>query len=181
MEIMNRVFKPFLHKFVIVFIDDILVYSKSPEEHEQHLRIVLQTLREHQLFEKFSKREFWLTQVAFLGHIISKDGIQVDLSKVEAVRQWPRTTAVMEVRSFLGLVGYYRRFVKDFSRIIAPLTKLILKGVKYEWTDSCEEGFAKLKECLAIAPVLTLEREVLWSFVTHLELALGVCSCSMTR
>jgi hypothetical protein len=102
MDLMNRVFKPFLDQFVIVFIDDILIYSKSKEEHEQHLRIVLQTLREKQLYAKFSKCEFWLDSVAFLGHVVSKNGISVDPSKVEAVQNWPRPTTVKEIRSFLG-------------------------------------------------------------------------------
>ena len=127
MDLMNRVFRPFLDKFVIVFIDDILIYSKSLEEHGHHLQLVLQKLREHQLYAKFSKCEFWLDKVTFLGHVVSKEGIQVDPSKVEAVRSWPRPTTVTEIRSFLGLAGYYRRFVKDFSRIAAPLTRLTQK------------------------------------------------------
>lgn len=131
MDLMNRVFKQFLDKFVIVFIDDILVYSKSPNDHEQHLRIVLQRMREEQLYAKFSKCEFWLKQVAFLGHIVSKEGISVDPSKVEAVQKWPCPSTVTEIRSFLGLAGYYRRFAKDFSRIAASLTRLIQKNAKF--------------------------------------------------
>jgi len=122
MDMMNRVFSSYLDRFVVVFIDDILVYSKTKEEHEQHLRLVLQTLREHQLYAKFSKCEFWLDRVVFLGHVISAEGVQVDPKKVEAVMDWPRPKTVTEIRSFLGLAGYYRRFVKDFSRIAAPLT-----------------------------------------------------------
>ena len=124
MDLMNRVFRPFLDRFVIVFIDDILVYSKSRAEHTMHLSLVLQTLREHQLYTKFSKCEFWLEEVAFLGHVVSKAGIQVDPKKIEAITEWQRPTTVTEVKSFLGLAGYYRRFVKDFSRIAAPLTRL---------------------------------------------------------
>ena len=124
MNLMNWVFRPFLDRFVIVFIEDIMVYSRSEEEHAMHLRYVLQTLREHQLYAKFSKCEFWLDCVAFLGHVVFKDGIQVDPKKIEAILEWPRPTTVIEVRSFLGLVGYYRRFVKDFSKITAPLTRL---------------------------------------------------------
>ena len=98
---MNRVFRPFLDRFVIVFIEDIMVYSRSEEEHAMHLRYVLQTLREHQLYAKFSKCEFWPDQVAFLGHVVSKDGFQVDPQKIEVVIDWPRPTTVTEVRSDL--------------------------------------------------------------------------------
>ena len=156
MDLMNRVFKPYLDKFVVVFIDDILIYSKSHVEHGEHLRIVLQTLRTHQLYAKLSKCEFWLNSVSFLGHVISKEGVQVDPKKVEAVSNWPRPTNVTEIRSFLGMAGYYRRFVKDFSRISAPLTRLIRKQVKFEWDDTCEQSFQKLKDCLTTAPVLAL-------------------------
>ena len=106
---MNRVFKDYLDKFVVVFIDDILEYSKDEMEHEEHLRMILTRLKEHQLYAKFKKCEFWLSQVAFLGHIISKDGVAVDPSKVEAVKDWPRPKNASEVRSFLGLAGYYRK------------------------------------------------------------------------
>nr|XP_009771260.1 PREDICTED: uncharacterized protein LOC104221824 [Nicotiana sylvestris] len=122
MDLMNMAFKPFLDRFVIVFIDDILIYSRSQGEHENHLRTVLQTLGEHWLYAKFSKCEFWLDSVAFLGHVVSKDGIMVDPKKTEAVQKWPRPTSPTEIHSFLGLAGYYRRFVQDFSRIAAPLT-----------------------------------------------------------
>ncbi|GJY56601.1 putative nucleotidyltransferase, ribonuclease H [Tanacetum coccineum] len=131
MDLMNRIFHEYLDKFVIVFIDDILVYSKSEEEHEQHLRIVLEILRQKKLYAKFSKCEFWLQQVAFLGHIVSADGIIMDPSKVEAITKWPRPTTVTEVRSFLGLAGYYRRFVEGFSRLALPLTQLMRKGEKF--------------------------------------------------
>ena len=124
MDLMNRVFRPYLDRFVIVFIDDILIYSRSRDEHEEHLRIVLQTLREHELYAKFSKCEFWLQQVVFLGHVVSRDGIMVDPKKVEAVLGWERPKTVTEIRSFLGLAGYYRRFIQDFSCIAAPLNRL---------------------------------------------------------
>ena len=141
MDLMNRVFRPFLDRLVIFFINDILVYSRNEEEHALYLRLVLQTLREHQLYAKFSKCEFWLDQVAFLGHVVSGDGIQVDPKKIEAITEWPRPTTVTEVRSFLGLAGYYRRFVKDFSKISTLLTKLTQKNAKFIWTDRCEEHF----------------------------------------
>ncbi|GJT11454.1 putative nucleotidyltransferase, ribonuclease H [Tanacetum coccineum] len=156
MDLMNRVFHEYLDKFVIVFIDDILVYSKSEEEHEQHLRIVLKILRQKKLYAKFSKCEFWLQQVAFLGHIVSADGIIMDPSKVEAITKWPRPTTVTEVRSFLGLAGYYRRFVEGFSRLALPLTQLMRKGEKFVWTDERQESFEELKRRLVSAPILTL-------------------------
>ncbi|GJR28724.1 putative nucleotidyltransferase, ribonuclease H [Tanacetum coccineum] len=156
MDLMNRIFHEYLDKFVIVFIDDILVYSKSEEEHEQHLRIVLEILRQKKLYAKFSKCEFWLQQVAFLGHIVSADGIIMDPSKVEAITKWPRPTTVTEVRSFLGLAGYYRRFVEGFSRLALPLTQLMRKGEKFVWTDERQESFEELKRRLVSAPILTL-------------------------
>ena len=112
MDLMNRVFKPFLDRFVIVFIDDILVYSHSREEHQEHLRVVLETLRAYKLFAKFSKCEFWLSSVSFLGHVISDEGISMDPKKIEVVRDWKRPTTMIEIESFLGLAGYYRRFVE---------------------------------------------------------------------
>ena len=127
------------HQLRIRSGNDILVYSRSEEEHAMQLRFVLQTLREHQLYAKFSKCEFWLDQVAFLGHVVSRDSIQVDSKKIEAIVEWPRPTTVIEVRSFLGLAGFYKRFVKDFSNIAAPLTRLTQKNMKFIWTDICEE------------------------------------------
>ena len=112
MDLMNRVFSPYLDKFVIVFIDDILVYSGSPEEHAEHLRTILQILRKRQLYAKFSKCQFWLDKVAFLGHVISAKGISVDPQKIEAIVNWKPPTNVSEVPSFLGLAGYYRKFVE---------------------------------------------------------------------
>ncbi|KAL5570641.1 hypothetical protein UlMin_027216 [Ulmus minor] len=156
MDLMNRVFKEFLDKFVIVFIDDILIYSKTKEEHEEHLRITLRTLEEHKLYAKFSKCEFWLDKVHFLRHVVSKDGVSVDPAKIEAVSKWPAPTNVTEIRSFLGLAGYYRRFVEGFSSLAAPLTALTKKGKKYEWTEKCEESFQELKRRLTSAPILMI-------------------------
>ena len=158
MDLMNRVFRPYLDRFVIVFIDNILGYSRSELEHERHLGLVLQTLRQYQLYAKFSKCEFWLSRVGFLGHMVSADGIYMDPQKVEAVASWEQPTTVTEVRSFLGLAGYYRRFIEGFSKIAGPLHCLIRKGVKFEWTDRCEESFQTLKEKLTSAPVLTLPK-----------------------
>ena len=115
MDLMNKVFQPYLDLFVVVFVDDILIYSQSEVEHEDHLRIVLQLLRDHQLYAKFSKCEFWLVEVGFLGHVVSASGVSVDPGKVEVVMSWERPKSVFEIRSFLGLAGYYRRFIEDFS------------------------------------------------------------------
>ena len=154
-DLMNRVFRPYVDQFVVVFIDDILVYSKDAQEHEQHLKIVLQTLREKKLYAKLSKCDFWLKKVSFLGHIMSTEGIRVDPTKIEAVVNWKPPRNVIDVRSFLGLAGYYRRFVRGFSVIASPLTKLLRKGIKFEWTDKCQNSFEQLKGMLVEAPVLT--------------------------
>ncbi|XP_070021402.1 uncharacterized mitochondrial protein AtMg00860-like [Nicotiana sylvestris] len=150
------VIKPYIDSFVIVFIDDILIYSRSMEEHEHHLRMVLQTLQERKLYAKFSKCEFWLESVAFLGHVVSGESIKVDPKKIEAVQSWPRPTSATEIGSFLGLAGYYRRFVKGFSSIAAPLTRLMQKGTPFHWSDDCEASFQKLKTVLNTTPVLVL-------------------------
>ncbi|KAL0549529.1 hypothetical protein IC582_014014 [Cucumis melo] len=156
MDLMNRVFREFLDTFVIVFIDDVLIYSKTEAEHEEYLRMVLQTLRDNKLYAKFSKCEFWLKQVSFLGHVVSKAGVSVDLAKIEAVISWTRPSTVSEVRSFLGLAGYYRRFVENFSRIATPLTQLTRKGAPFVWSKACEDSFQNLKQKLVTAPVLTV-------------------------
>ncbi|KAL0561571.1 hypothetical protein IC582_002005 [Cucumis melo] len=153
MDLMNKVFREFLDTFVIVFIDDILIYSKTEAEHEEHLRMVLQTLRDN---KQFSKCEFWLKQVSFLGHVVSKAGVSVDPAKIEAVTSWTRPSTVSEVRSFLGLAGYYRRFVENFSRIATPLTQLTRKGAPFDWSKACEDSFQNLKQKLVTAPVLTV-------------------------
>ena len=141
MNLMHRVFQPFLDQFVVVFVDEILIYFQYEEEHEDHLRIVLQTLWDHQLYAKFSKCEIWLTEVKFLGHVVSASGVSFDPDKVEAVMSWERPKSVFEIRSFLGLAGYYRRFIGDFFRLAPPMTRLTRKGVKFEWDDLCEKAF----------------------------------------
>ena len=156
MDYMNRIFHPYLDSFVVVFIDDILVYSKTREEHEEHLRVVLQTLKDNRLYAKLSKCDFWLEEVSFLGHVISKGGIAVDPSKVEAVMSWESPKSVFEIRSFLGLAGYYRRFIEGFSKLALPLTKLTRKGQVFVWDAQCESSFRTLKERLTTAPVLVL-------------------------
>jgi hypothetical protein len=154
MYLMNSVFMPELDKFVVVFIDDILVYSKNEAEHTKHLHTVLQRLRDHQLYAKLSKCDFWLREIKFLGHTISQDGVSVDPEKVQEVMNWKPPTTVRQIRSFLGLAGYYRRFIPDFSRIAKPMTELLKKRVKYDWSQKCEDAFHALRQHLTTAPVL---------------------------
>ncbi|GJS64337.1 putative nucleotidyltransferase, ribonuclease H [Tanacetum coccineum] len=156
MDLMNRVCKPYLDKFIIVFIDDILIYSKTKEDHENHLRLMLDLLRKEKLYAKFSKCEFWLQEVHFLRHVVNHDGIHVDPSKIEAVKSWKAPTTPSEVRSFLGLAGYYRHFIENFSKIDKPLTSLTQKNQKYKWGEKQEEAFQTLKEKLYNAPILSL-------------------------
>ena len=138
MDLMHRVFQTYLDQFVVVFVDDILIYSQSEEEHEDHSRVILWILRDHQLYAKFSKCEFWFTEVRFLGHVVSASRVSVDPKKVEAVMSWERSKSVFEIRSFLGLMGYYRRFIEDFFWLAAPMTRLTRKEVKFKWNDLCE-------------------------------------------
>jgi hypothetical protein len=156
MCLMNKVFIEYLDKFVVVFIDDILVYSKIEEEHGEHLRLVLEKLRTNQLYAKFSKCEFWLTQVAFLGHVNSAGGLSVDPGKVRDVLNWKLPMNILEIRSFLELAGYYRKFIQDFSKIAKPMTWLLEKGKAFKWTQDCQASFEELKKRLTMAPVLVL-------------------------
>ncbi|GJW14573.1 putative reverse transcriptase domain-containing protein [Tanacetum coccineum] len=154
MDLINRVCKPYLDKFVIVFIDDILVYSKEKEEHGKHLKIILELLKKERLYAKFSKCDFWLDSVQFLGHMIDRSGVHVDLAKIEAIKSWAALTTPTEVRQFLRLAGYYRMFIEGFSLISKPLTKLTHKDKKYEWGEEEEEAFQtlKLKLCSVVTP-----------------------------
>ncbi|KAH0709388.1 hypothetical protein KY284_010815 [Solanum tuberosum] len=156
MDLMNRVFRQYLDLFVIVFIDDILIYSRSEGDHIKHLRLVLQVLKDHILYAKFSKCEFWLRSVAFLGHIMLSVGIMVDPKKMDAVKSWPRPISPTDIRSFLGLAGYYMRFVEGFSSIASPLMALTQKKSKFEWSEVCERSFQELKDKLTSSPILTL-------------------------
>jgi hypothetical protein len=156
MYLMNKVFMQYLDKFIVVFIDGILIFSKTEEEHENHLRMVLEKLRSNQLYAKFSKCEFWLTEVVFLGHIISAGGISVDPSKVNDVLNWMPPTNASEIWSFLRLAGYYRRFIKDFSKIAKPVTRLLEKNKDFDWTEECQVSFEELKKKLTSEPVLIL-------------------------
>ncbi|KAL0544064.1 hypothetical protein IC582_019175 [Cucumis melo] len=179
MDLMNRVFREFLDTFVIVFIDDILIYFKTEAEHEEHLRIVLQTLRDNKLYAKFSKCEFWLKQVSFMSHVVSKAGVSVDPAKIEAVTGWTRPSTVSEVRSFLGLAGYYRRFVENFSRIATPLTQLTRKGAPFVWSKTCEDSFQNLKQKLVTASVLTVP-DGSGSFVIYSDASKKGLGCGKT-
>jgi hypothetical protein len=144
-----------LDKFVVVFIDDILIHSKSEEEHEQHLRVILQQLHDHQLYAQFSKCAFYLKEVPFLGHVILAEDITVDPSKVQDVLDWKTPRSVTQIRNFLRLAGYYRRFIPNFSKIAKPVTKLLEKDAKFKWSPQCEEAFIILKKLLTTAHVLT--------------------------
>ncbi|WMV08820.1 hypothetical protein MTR67_002205 [Solanum verrucosum] len=168
MDLLNRVFRQYLDMFVIVFIDDILIYSKSENEHVDHLRIVLQVLKDQQLFAKFSKCEFWLRSITFLGHIVSSKGIEVDTKKMDAVKSWRRPLTPSDIRSFLGLSGYYRRFLEGFSSITSLLMTLTQKKAKFEWSNACEKIFQELKDRLTFAPVLTLP-EGTYGFIVHCD------------
>jgi hypothetical protein len=152
--LMNSVFMPEMDKFVVVFIDDILIYSKNEEEHALHLRIILTRLREHQLYAKFSKCAFWLEEIQFLGHMLSANGIAVDPSKVKDILEWKPPTTLHQVRSFLRLAGYYRRFILDFSKLVKPITSLLKNDTKFNWSSRCSEAFEQLKVLLTTAPVL---------------------------
>jgi hypothetical protein len=146
--LMNSIFMPELVKFVVVFIDDILIYSRSEEEHEQlHIH-------DHQLYAKFNKSAFWLKEGPFLGHVISAEGTTVDPSKVQEVLEWKSPRSVTQIRSFLGLAGYYRRFIPIFSKIAKPMTKLLEKDAKFKWSLQCKEAFPTLKKLLTTALVL---------------------------
>nr|GEU89897.1 putative reverse transcriptase domain-containing protein [Tanacetum cinerariifolium] len=156
LDLMNRICKPYLDKFVIVFIDDILIYSKSEKEHEDHLKTILDLLKKEKLYAKFSMCEFWLKEVQFLGHVVNRDGIHVDPSKIKLVKNWKTPESPTEIHSFLGLVGYYQRFIENFSKIAKPLTLLTQKNKTYVWGDKQEEAFRILKEKLCNAHVLSL-------------------------
>ncbi|GJU27095.1 putative reverse transcriptase domain-containing protein [Tanacetum coccineum] len=156
MDLMNRVCKPYLDKFVIVFIDDILIYSKNKKEHEEHLKQILELLKKEELYAKFSKCEFWIPKVQFLGHVIDSEGIHVDPAKIESIKDWTSPKSPTEIRQFLGLAGYYRRFIEGFSKIAKPMTKLTQKKVKFVWGDKQEAAFQLLKQKLCSAPILAL-------------------------
>jgi hypothetical protein len=180
MNLMNKVFMEELDKFVVVFTNDILIYSKSREDHEHHLRVVLRGLRAHQLYAKLSKCEFWLEKIAFLGHILTAEEIEVDPSKVEAVSKWKQPSNVSEVRSFLGMAGYYHRFIKGFSSIARPMIEILKKDNKFVWTPKCEESFQIIKKKLTTAPVLTLP-DIHQSFVIFCDASRQGLGCVLMQ
>jgi hypothetical protein len=154
MYLMNSIFFEELDVFVVIFIDDILIFSKTEEEHAEHIRIVLQKLRGHRLYAKFSKCEFWLNEVTFLGHVLLENGVVVDPSKVKDMLQWEQPKNVKDIRSFLGLAGYYCTFIENFSKISKPMTEFLKKGIHFKWSDACEEAFQIFKIKLTFAPIL---------------------------
>ncbi|GKC25952.1 putative reverse transcriptase domain-containing protein [Tanacetum coccineum] len=158
MDLMNRVCKTYLEKFMIVFIDDILIYSKSEEEHAEHLKLILELLKKEELYAKFSKCKFWLSRVQFLGHVIDSEGIHVDPTKIESIKDWTSPKTLTEIRQFLGLAGYYRRFIEGFSKIAKPMTKLTEKNVKFDWSEKAEAAFQLLKQKLCSASIFALPK-----------------------
>ena len=149
-------FKEHLDQFVLVFFDDILVYSKDPEEHEQHVHKVLELLRQHKIFAKKNKCTFCSKKVEYLGFIISKDGVSTDPAKIEAVKNWPSPKNVREVRGFLGFTGWYRIFILGYARIASPITSSLKKNKVFSWSQAAEEAFILLKEALISDPILAL-------------------------
>ena len=155
MRVMNQIFRPFIGKFVVVYFDDILIYSANIDLHLQHLREVLIVLSREKFYAAIAKCSFMTDSVLFLGYVVSKDGLSVDESKVIAVKQWPIPTTIHEVRSFHGLVSFYRRFIPDFSTIMAPITDC-MKASKFLWTTEATKAFNQIKEKLTTAPILAL-------------------------
>ncbi|GJT84378.1 putative reverse transcriptase domain-containing protein [Tanacetum coccineum] len=153
---MNRVCKPYLDKFVIVFIDDILIYSKNKQEHEENLKLILELLKKEELYAKFSKCEFWIPKLQFLSHVIDSQGIHVDPAKIESIKDWASPKSPTEIHQILGLVRYYQRFIEGFLKIAKPITKLTQKKVKFEWGEKQETLFQLLKQKLCSAPILAL-------------------------
>ena len=168
MRLMNSIMHPYLDKFVVVFLDDILIYSKDLKEHEDHLRLVLKQLRKHQLYGKVSKCEFFKKQLEYLGHDVSSEGIKVSPAKIEAIKTWPTPQTVRQVRSFVGLANFYRKFIKGFSEIAKPLTELTKKDIPFEWGNEQEMAMTKLKRALCTAPVLLLP-DLARPFVVHTD------------
>nr|GEY77838.1 putative reverse transcriptase domain-containing protein [Tanacetum cinerariifolium] len=169
MDLMNRVCKPYLDKFVIVFIDDILIYLKDEKEHEEYLKAILELLKKEELYAKFCKCEYWIPKVQFLGHVINSQGIHMDPAKIEPVNDWASPKSPTEIRQFLGLAGYYQRFIEGFSKIAKPMTKLTQKKVKFEWGDKQEAAFQLLKQKLCNQFWLYLKEAMILSYIAMLR------------
>ena len=153
-RLMNEVFREYLGKFVLIYLDDIMIHSDGPEEHMRHLKLVLQKLREHRLYAKLSKCFFGLKEILWLGHIVSKDGVRLDPAKTKIVAEWPRPTTVKEVQSFLGSANWFRQYMQGYSQHPFPLTQLTRKNKPWEWTNECEQAFQWVKDTMQKAPVL---------------------------
>nr|GEU81297.1 reverse transcriptase domain-containing protein [Tanacetum cinerariifolium] len=171
MDLMNQVCKPYLDKFVIVFIDDILIYSKNEMEYKEHLKVLLELLKKEKLYAKFSKCEFWIPKVQFLGHVIDSRGIHVDPAKIESIKDWASPKTSTEIRQFLGLPGYYRRFIEGFLKIAKSMMNLTQKGIKFDWGEKEENAFQLIKQKLCSALILALlegsENFVVYCDVSH--------------
>jgi len=155
MRLMTEVLRPYLGKFVVVYFDDILIFSTASEEHLSHLENVFELLREHKLYGKLEKCSFMSKEVKFLGYIVSGEGISVDQEKVAAIKSWPKPSTITEVRSFHGLASFYRRFIKGFSTVVAPITECMKKG-EFNWTETASKAFEIIKKKLCEAPILVL-------------------------
>src|SRR5664279_5495686 len=180
MRLMNSVFMEYLDKFVVVYIDDILIFSKTEEEHAKHLFLVLTKLRDHRLYAKFSKCEFWLDELVFLGHVVSAKGVAVVPDKIQNIMHAQSPKTVKDIRSFLGMAGYYRRFIEGFSKIAKPMTELLKKDKKFQWSDKAEEGFQTLKTKLTTAPVLVLP-DTSKDFVIFCDASLQSLGCVLMQ
>jgi hypothetical protein len=158
MALMNSILQPFMDKFVVAYLDDVLIYSRTIEEHNEHVRLVLEQFRKHKLYAKESKCEFFRSEVKFLGFIVGAEGVKVDPVKIEAVRNWPVPKSVTDCRSFLGFVGFYRKFIKDHSKVVAPISDLTktAQGKPFSWTPEAQMAFEQMRDLLCAAPVLAL-------------------------
>jgi len=179
MHLMNQIFRPYLDQFVIVFLDDVLIYSRTLAEHRRHVRLALDVLRKHQLFAKESKCEFFRDHIDFLGHRVDREGMHMMEDKVKAIREWPTPKSIEEVRSFLGMVGYYRKFISNFSSIASAMTQLLKKGAQFEWTPELETSFRKLIHATTTAPTLILPDPHLPYVITADACGFGVGACLM--